>query len=103
VSKGWNPTSPDAIFRRNAGRRRYNATRHLAMVIRREKVAELLVEYGDVHGARARIARELGVSAATVTADVQALLDTHASCPCCGSFVPREWIGAGGDDGEGLR
>jgi hypothetical protein len=71
------------------------------MVLRREKVASLLLKYGISHGTQARIARELGVARSTITADVQSLTDSHACCPTCGSFVERSKIGDDGDD-DGL-
>jgi hypothetical protein len=89
------PASWDVVCRRSAGRRRYHAVRRLRRDLRRERVAELLLRYGLGRGVQARIARELGVHRSVITKDVQALLDTYAACPCCGSFVPRDQIGTG--------
>jgi hypothetical protein len=97
VSNDWSaPTDWETVCRRNAGRRHYNNFRRLRRTWRRMRVAELLCKYGLLtHGARARIARELGVHKSVVTRDVQALLHTHAPCPCCGSVVRKERLGAG--------
>jgi hypothetical protein len=58
--------------------------------IRLNKVVDLLRRYGLSHGVQSRVARELGVSRSVVCRDMQALMNSHASCPFCGSFVPRE-------------
>lgn len=64
--------TPEQIFRRAQGRRRYNNERQEAARERRDEVARLLDLYGPKRrGVRARIARELGVSRATVTRDVR--------------------------------
>jgi hypothetical protein len=54
------------------------------------KVLDRLELYGHVPGVQARIARELGVTQATISRDVKALLYSHVRCPVCDSFVPRE-------------
>ena len=60
----------DEVCRRAGGRRRYNAERQRGAEKRRAEVARLLVKYGrHKRGTRARIARELGVSEATVSRD----------------------------------
>jgi DNA invertase Pin-like site-specific DNA recombinase len=65
--------TPD-IFKLASARRRYNRERRTAASARRAQIARLLDEYGSKRrGARARIARELGVSRATVTRDVAQL------------------------------
>jgi hypothetical protein len=53
---------------------------------------ELLGRYGLVHGVQARISRELGVSEATVSRDVAAVLKGRAACPCCGTVVSTDRI-----------
>lgn len=61
----------DEVCRRAGGRRRYNAGRTHAANERRAGVAKLLVKYGrNKRGTRARIARELGVSEATISRDI---------------------------------
>ena len=93
MGKPWgSPTSWDEVCRRAAGRRRYHAIRRLQRDLRRQEVLERLVRYGLGHGVQARIGRELGVSEATVSRDVKALLLSHAPCPCCGTVVPREQV-----------
>jgi predicted transcriptional regulator len=58
----------DEICRRAGGRRRYNAARRKAADKCRSDVARMLCQYGrHKRGVQARIARELGVSEATVS------------------------------------
>ncbi len=91
MSKSWGaPTSWDEVCRRNAGRAHYNAVRRAQRELRRRKVLTLLRTYGYEQGVQARIAVELGVSEATISRDVRALLDTHFECPTCGSLVHRD-------------
>ena len=69
-----NQTS-EQLSKRARGRRRYNLARQEAAAQRRGEVLRLLDLYGRARrGVQARIARELGVSRATVTRDVQHLL-----------------------------
>jgi hypothetical protein len=63
----------DAVCRRAAGRKRYNAWRQRRAAERRWLVWRLLQEYGGAHGAQAKIARTLGVSKATVCLDLARL------------------------------
>jgi hypothetical protein len=94
MGKPWSaPTSWDEVVRRAAGRRKYHALRRFQRALRRQQVAELLTRYGLRPGVRARIARELGVSQATISRDVKAVEESMAPCPCCGSLVPREQLG----------
>jgi len=102
VSKGsaWSqPTTWDAVCRRAAGRRAYNARRTEAALLRRVEVVGLYRRLGRRHGVQAEVARRLGVSQATVSRDLQALRELMAPCPCCGSLVPRERL-QGLDDGS---
>jgi hypothetical protein len=93
TNAGWSAPAPaDVVYRRAGGRRRYNAQRRLAALIRRVKLAHLLVKEMSAvvvpeiepdnlasidralkairnRGAQARIARELGVSRSTVCRD----------------------------------
>src|SRR5262249_18500878 len=90
MGKPWgSPTTWDEVCRRAAGRRHYHAMRRLWRDLRRRKVVKLLARHGLGHGVRARVARELGVSEATVSRDVRAILTSHAPCPCCGRLAPR--------------
>jgi hypothetical protein len=94
MGKTWaSPASWDEVCRRAAGRRRYHAVRRVRRELRRKQVLELLVRHGHGHGVQARIARELGVSQATICRDVRALLPSHAPCPRCGTVVSRERVG----------
>lgn len=70
-------TDFDTVCRRAAGRRAYNARRKFLAALRLADVARLLVKHGGVSawGARARVARELGVSRSTISRDTQKLLD----------------------------
>src|SRR4051794_27592031 len=76
----WAYTSIDVVHRRAGGRRGYNARRSFQRLLRRRRVFELLVERFGVeglfghHGACAAVARELGVSRATICRDRQYLL-----------------------------
>lgn len=64
----------EQAYRRAGGRRRYNLKRQDEARTRRDEVSRLLDLYGSKRrGTRARIARELGVSRATVTRDVRAV------------------------------
>jgi hypothetical protein len=47
----------------------------------------LVSKYGLGYGVRARISRELGVSGATTTRDIQFLFESREICPCCNSLV----------------
>lgn len=72
---GWSAaTDFETACRRAAGRRRYNATRRVNARLRQLEVLHLLRAYGMVHGVQARIARELGVSQATISRDMMAVI-----------------------------
>ncbi len=66
-------TSTSEASRRAGGRSHYNSMRQFHAAMRRIKVEQLFAEYGFVHGAKARIARELDVSPSTITRDIQRL------------------------------
>lgn len=67
------PLTLEQVHRRAGGRRRYNFQREMAARARRERVCALLAKYGSkIRGVQARIARELGVSEATISRDVRA-------------------------------
>ncbi len=61
--------SAEQASRRAGGRRRYNRLRQDIAVVRRAKVARLLRTFGVERGAQAQIARQLGVSEATISRD----------------------------------
>lgn len=64
----------DQICKRAGGRRRYNHQREIAKEARRKEVERLLNEYGrKAWGVQARIARELGVSEATISRDIESI------------------------------
>jgi hypothetical protein len=90
IDRGWwsEPTSTDEAHARAAARRHYNALRREHAQQRRNQVLQLLGDYGGLHrGVQARIARQLGVSEATISRDLRAVLtgyDRHAFCPLCG-------------------
>lgn len=69
------PTDAATAHRRAGGRRRYNAQRALLAAYRRTQLVKLLDVHGGllVRGAQAQIARELGVSRATICRDLTIL------------------------------
>jgi len=72
---GW---ARDPI-RAAGGRRRYNADRQIRARLRQVEVVKLLIAYGGNRGANVRIAKELGVSEATVSRDIKAILARPSS------------------------
>lgn len=90
----WSETvSTEEAQARAGGRRHYNAMRQVDAALRRQEVARLVVAAGGflVPGVQARIAAHLGVSRATISRDVAALLRgiPARSCPCCGALRTR--------------
>jgi DNA-binding NarL/FixJ family response regulator len=71
MSKIRIPKSAEEAYRRAGGRRRYHAQRKREAEERRARVAELVMQWGWVQGTQARIARELGVSEATISRDMR--------------------------------
>jgi DNA invertase Pin-like site-specific DNA recombinase len=71
MSKIRIPKSAEEAYRRAGGRRRYHARRRREAEERRARVAELVMQWGWVQGTQARIARELGVSEATISRDMR--------------------------------
>jgi predicted DNA-binding transcriptional regulator YafY len=55
-------------------------------MLRRKEVVQLLRRYDVGHGVQARMARELGVSKATISRDIAALWASGRGCPCCGAW-----------------
>jgi hypothetical protein len=89
-SRWSEPTSDDEAHARAAGRRRHNALRRFRAQLRRVQVLNLAGELGGFHpGVQAQIARLLGVSEATISRDVAAILSgpdprDAGRCPFCG-------------------
>src|SRR5512145_2953439 len=74
MSRWKQATTWDEVCRRASGRRAHNQQRRHVMKARRHQVGALLVEYGPWNrGTQARIAKELRVSPATISRDVEAL------------------------------
>ena len=74
VASSWSaPTSTSEVRRRAGGRRKYNSVRRFKADLRRVEVEKLFAAYGFTRGARARIARELGVNRSTVSRDIRRL------------------------------
>ncbi len=67
-------------------RRAYNALRRDRAILGRQKMVRLLRRYGLEHGVQARMARELGVSEATISRDVAAVWALGHGCPWCGGW-----------------
>jgi hypothetical protein len=84
-------TDPDTAARR-AGRRRHNKLRKLAAISRSMKVLELLDTVSPGRGAKAQIARQLGVHRSTITRDIQRVLNVARGryCPFCVARRNRE-------------
>jgi DNA invertase Pin-like site-specific DNA recombinase len=91
MTAAWSATTtPDEVARRAGGRKHYNTWRKwLAFRRRYVEVARRLFAQGAwTRGVQARLARELGVSRATISRDVQYLKrQGHYSCPACGAMV----------------
>src|SRR6266850_1766166 len=68
------PTSWTEVCQRANGRRKYHSIRRLKARLRRQQVARHLRREGLGYGVKARLARTLGVSKATITSDVRAIL-----------------------------
>ncbi len=67
-------TSWKEVCQRANGRRKYHSLRRFHARLRRQQVTRVLVREGLGYGVRARLARTLGVSKATITSDVRAIL-----------------------------
>ena len=65
-------TTPEAAARRAGGRRHYNAVRCFARILRRVEVMRRMTCQGTLfrHGFQTELARELGVSRATIPCSV---------------------------------
>ena len=81
-NKSW-----DEICRRAGGRRHYNAWRGTLRLERRCKVSRLLRTYPLFkRGTVTAIAGVLGVSVATISRDIQAILKLGHPCRYCGAL-----------------
>lgn len=90
MTAAWSaPTTPEAAARRAGGRRRYNAQRKFVAEYRRTILRELLFAKGRLRerGVQAKLARDLGVSRATICRDIRVLLRECQPCPCCGAYT----------------
>jgi hypothetical protein len=85
------PTSWAEVKRRAAGRAKYNKVRQVRAAWRRRDVLTLLREIGWSYGSQAAIARQLGVSEATISRDLAKLLPLLQECATCHGLRPREW------------
>lgn len=82
------------VCRRASGRRRYNAWRRFTADHRRVMILRRLDELGGLqHGVQAQLARELDVSAATISRDLAHLFRGYVQCPRCYSVVHRDEAG----------
>lgn len=80
--------TPEAIYRRAGGRRRYNATRRRLQADRRVLVTAALLATGAPcmvdYGWPARLARTLGVHHSQISRDLAAIRPTlELPDPCC--------------------
>ncbi len=93
-NKTWwsEPTDPDTVARRAAGRRHYNSVRTLLATLRRHEVADLLL----AGVSQSEIARRLGVHRSTICRDVLALCEQAQRterCPVCGQTYRADLVG----------
>jgi hypothetical protein len=65
--------------------------RQLHAALRRREVLQLLGEIGWTYGSQAQIARQLGVSEATISRDLATILPLYEECPRCHQLRPRDW------------
>ena len=74
------PTSDAAAWARAGGRRHYNSLRQLHAELRRAQVARLLLDGGLHRGTQAQIARQLGVSEATISRQEFSAPSSYSFC-----------------------
>ena len=90
-SGNWQPQTREEFYKRASGRRHYNSMRQFKARERRLEVCELFFRLGfNKWGVRAEIADRLGVSEATVSRDVKAVLAEFYPCPRCGAARERQ-------------
>jgi plasmid stability protein len=75
----------EAVVKRAGGRRRWLGVRRLRARMRRHRLVCLCAEEGISYGCRVRWAKRLGVSPATITADLHWILRQHPPEPGPGS------------------
>jgi hypothetical protein len=90
------PTTSAEATRRGVGRNRHNRERQDAALLRRVKILELWDEGAYLpteHGARALLARQLGVDRSTISRDFRWLWQQMAvsMCPTCETPVIGGW------------
>jgi hypothetical protein len=85
------PTTWAEVKRRAVGRYKYNKVRQVRAAVRRREVLTLLGELGWTYGSQAAMARQLGVSEATISRDLAKILPLMQECATCGGLTPREW------------
>jgi len=94
MSGTWGaPASWEVVCRRSAGRRRYNAERKFLRNVRRAQIVcrlagTGLLERAGPRGVQALLARELGVSPATISRDLRALRTPGYRMPRLGTEPP---------------
>src|SRR5919109_610106 len=76
------PTSWTEVCQRANGRRKYHSIRRLQARLRRQQIARHLRREGLGRGVQARLARTFGVSKATISSDVRAILATPGGDVC---------------------
>jgi HTH domain len=88
MTAAWSaPTTPDEMARRAGGRKRYNTWRKSMAFYRRCEISRLLTAQGAFRrGYQTKLARQLGVSRATVCRDVAALRREGRPCTACGAW-----------------
>src|SRR5262249_21985866 len=93
---GWGaPTSWEVVCRCSAGRRRYNAGRKFLRNLQRAKIFCRLAGTGALQdtsrfrGVQALLARELGVSPATISRDLRAMRAPAYRMPRLGTWPPH--------------
>jgi Ribbon-helix-helix protein, copG family len=75
MANSWShPTTWTEVCQRASGRRKYHSIRRLQARLRRHQVAQHLRQEGLGYGVKTELARSLGVSKATITSDVRAIL-----------------------------
>ena len=85
------PTTWAEVTRRAAGRTRWNKVRQFLATLRRREVLTLRGELGWTYGSQAAMARQLGVSEATISRDLAIILPLMQECSSCHGLTPRAW------------
>jgi Arc/MetJ-type ribon-helix-helix transcriptional regulator len=101
MSNTWSqPTTWNEVCQRSSGRRKYHGIRRLRMRVRRLTVSRHLRREGLGYGVRARMARTLGVSKATITSDVRAILAIPLEDSCRRRHQGDRWASETGRMGQ---